>query len=281
MMKFVFILSFLLLMKINSESGEYYYCLNPYKNVSAPSDCLSIVIPDSDGYKCCSMKISYQNKTSYNCFPLESNYSENKEILEKYMTKRSLAPYFSILGGQMEIECGDDIKFIKEYEAFSDEFNICYNGHMIGANDEYSCIENNISIYERKCCFVESSKINNKTIIDDKRCYMIKEEYFNGQKNLNNYLMDELNVKNLKEIKDIKLKIKCKNYDTFYFISENLSKNEKETKTKGSKAWIVAIIVILAILIISVIGFLIYRWKKRKSISRKISLLQSMEKFFE
>jgi len=168
--------------EINSESGEYYDCLNPYKNVSSPSDCLSIVIPDSDGYKCCSMKISYQNKTSYNCFPLESNYSENKEILEKYMTKRSLSPYFSILGGQMEIECGGDIKFIKEYEAFSDEFNICYNGHIIGANDEYSCIENNISIYERKCCFVESSKINNNTTIDDKRCYMIKEEYFNGQK---------------------------------------------------------------------------------------------------
>lgn len=280
-MKLVFIFSFLLLMKIKGESGEYYDCLNPYKNVSSPSDCLSITIPDSDGYKCCSMKISYQNRTSYNCFPLESNYTKNKEILEKYMTKRSLSPYLSNLGGQMEIECGGDIQFIKEYEAVNDEFNKCYNGHIFGTNDEYACIENNISIYERKCCFVESSKINNETIIDDKRCYMIKEEYFNGQKNLDNYLIDELNVKSLKEIKDIKLKIKCKNYETFYFISENLSKKETETKEEESNAWIVAIIVILVILIILVTGFLIYRWKRRQSISMKNTSWISIKKIFE
>ena len=266
-MNFIFIFFFFLVKEMKGESSEYYDCLNPYKKVLSPSECLSIVIPDSDGYKCCSMKISYQNNTSYNCFPIEIYYTQDKEILEKYMTNKSLASLFSTFEGQMEIECGGDMKFTKEYEKFSDEFNTCYYGHINGANDEYACIANNISIYERKCCFIESSKIKNKTIIEDKRCYMIKEEYFNGQKNLNNYLLDELNVKSLEEIKGINLTIKCKNYDTFYFGSETLEKKETETKTEGEKTWIAPIIIILVILIILVIVFFIYRWKKRQAIS--------------
>ena len=221
------------------------------------------------------MKISFQNKSSYNCAPIDSNYTKTKEDLEKYMTKRSIAPFFANNGGKMEIECGDEMKFSKEYIQLSDEFSNCYYGHINGANNEYSCIENNISNYESRCCFIESSKQNNKTIIEDKRCYMIKEEYFNNGKNFNNYLLDELNVKSLEEIKNLNLTIKCKNYDTFYFISKNSKRKENETETKGLQNWIIATIIILIIIIILVAAFLIYRWKKRQSISMNKSPLIS------
>ena len=275
----IFIFCFLLVKEIKGESEEYYECLFPYESPISPSNCLSIDIPDSDKYKCCSLKISYQNKTSYNCFPLENNYTKNKEALEEYMNKKSISSYFSTLGGQIEIECGDEIKYIKEYEKFSDEFNACYSGHINGANDEYTCIENNISNYERKCCFIESSKKDNNTIIEDKRCYMIKEEYFKEEKNLNNYLLDELNINNLEEIKDRNYTIKCKNYETFYFISKNYEKKEKETKNEeegGLSGTFIAFIIILIILVLLVAVFYLYRWKRRQSISANINSLISI-----
>ena len=264
-MNFIFMFFLLTLKEIKGESEEYYECLNPHKTVFSPSNCTSIVIPDPEGYKCCSMNISYENKFAYNCFPIEIKYTQNEEFLEEYMSKRSLANFFTTKGGQIEIECGNEIKFTKVYEKFSDEFNACYIGHINGVADESYCIENNISKYERKCCFIESSEKYYGEMKDDKRCYLIKDEYFNGTKNLTDYLLDEFNKKSLDQIKDTKIKIKCKNYDTFYFQSEENKENKKETS--GIKAWLVVIIVIAAVFIILGIIFFIYRRKKKQSIS--------------
>ena len=279
-MNLIFVLCLFLFKEIKDESSEYYNCLDPYKIVNTPSDCLSIVIPDSDGYKCCSMEISFLNKTSYNCAPIESNFTKTKEDLEKYMTKRSLAPFFSNNGGMMKIDCGDEMNFTKEYMKLSDEFNNCYFGHINGAIDENDCIENNISTFERRCCFVESSKKNNGTINDDKRCHMIKDEYFSVEKSLNNYLLDEFNVKNLNEVRNINLTIKCKNY-SFHFISEDYSETETkiESEAKGLQGGIIAIIIISIIIFILIAAFLIYRWiRKKRSESNDITV---MEKFIK
>ena len=67
------------------------------------------------------------------------------------------------------------MKAAKNYEKFSDEYLSCYDSHKKGVNNENDCTKNEIPTKEgSKCCFLESSQINNNgTIIDDKRCYII------------------------------------------------------------------------------------------------------------
>lgn len=272
-MNLIFICIILLAKEIKGISKEYYECFTPNKTISSPSDCTSIIIPESDGYKCCSMKISYENNMGYNCFPLEERYSKNKEVLEEYMSKKSLSYLLSINGGQMEIDCGDEIKHIENYEKLSDEFYSCYNGHINGVKNESDCIEINISEYERKCCFIETSEKFFGELKADKRCYLINDEYFNGTKNFYNYLLDKLNVKSLDKITDINVTINCKNYDTFYFQGRN---SEEDKEKSGLKPWIIAMIVIIVILIVIGIIFYIYRWKKKKDL---ITVDNIFEKF--
>jgi len=215
--------------KIKGKSEEFYNCINPYKKVNSPSECTSIQIPDSEGYKCCSMKIVFKGNYSYNCFALESEFTKSKKILNEYIANISLAFFFGIKGGQIEIECGQDMISTKNYEKFSDEFLSCYKGHFGGVKNETECLNNNIPKKEvSKCSFVETSQIKNGTIINDKRCYIIQDEYFSKNKNLNDYLLDQSKVENLDQIRNINITISSKNYDTFYFIGKS---NDKETSS--------------------------------------------------
>ena len=261
-MNFILLFVFLILKKIKSRSDEYYSCMNPENEVDSPSFCSSIIIPDSEGYKCCSMKISYQNKESYNCFPLEKKYIKTKETLDEYISQRSLAPFFSTLGGKVEIDCGENIQIEQKYEKLSDESNSCYNGHLNGVNNENDCINIEIPSKEKnKCCYIETSKLsNNNKIINDKRCYFIKDEYFLEGKNLSNYLIDEMNVKSLDEIENFNITINCKNYEIFtfqgkiHFIDEKVTEEEENSDEKINqkssllKPWIFALLIIFLII---------------------------------
>ena len=231
----IFLFSFLILNfeRIKGKSYEYYNCINPNKQVNNPSECTSIQIPDSEGYKCCSMKIVFKGEHSYNCFALESEYTKSKKILDEYITNISLASYFGTKGGQIEIECGQDMISTENYEKYSDEFKNCYKGNLKGVENETECLNNNIPEREvSKCCFVETSQIINGTIINDKRCYIIKDEYFSKNKNLNDYILDQTKETNLDKLSNINITIRSKNNDTFYFIGKSY---DKETSSPSSE----------------------------------------------
>ena len=132
----------------------------PFRKVNSTSECTSIKIPESEGYKCCSMKIVYKGEYSYNCFSLESEYTKSN------IANISLASFFGINGGQLEIECNQDIKGTQIYEKFSDEFISCYKEHLKGVDNETECLNNNILKEKSKCAFAETSKNNNGTIIN-------------------------------------------------------------------------------------------------------------------
>ena len=271
------ILFFLLLLKeIKGKSEEYYDCMNPEKTVQSPSNCTSIIIPYSDGYKCCSMKITYEGNMTYNCLPLENKYTKNKEILEEYISKRSLNNFFSISGGQMEIDCGENKIITKNYEKLSNEYTICYNGHINGAENENDCIENDIPVEEKsKCCFIETSKIKNNQTISDKRCYIIKDEYFVGGQKLSNYLLDELKLKSLDQINNLNITINCKNYEVFNFpnkldtIDNNGTTPGTKNKPNGLNKWVIVAIIIIIILIIAVVIFFILCSKKKCNLLKR------------
>ena len=215
--------------KIKAKSDEYYNCIDPNKNINSPSECTSIKIPESEGYKCCSMKVVFKGNHSYNCFALEREYSENKKILDEYIANISLASFFGLDGGQIEIECGQDMISTQKYEKFSDEFINCYKGHLKGVENETECLNNNIPGDEvSKCCFIETSQINNGTKINDKRCYIIQDEYFSKNKTFNDYLLDQSQAEKLDQIKNINITISSKNYETFYFIGKS---NDEETSS--------------------------------------------------
>lgn len=283
-------------MKIfQGKSEEYYECLNTQKTIKSSSECTNIKIPDSDEYKCCSMKITFNNESSFNCFPLENKYTESQELLKEYISKRSLAGLFGTMGGQMEIECGNEIKMTENYEKLSDEFLNCYNNHMNGTQNENDCINNDIPNKEgSKCCYIETSTINNNgNIIDDKRCYIIQDEYFTKEKNLSNYLLDESNSKSLDQIINTNVTINCKNYGTYFFngqvkytgpisssnetietnsiinytdnIDSNFDKISRPEKEKSnSKTWIIIVVIIACIIFIGIIILIIAIYYKKK-----------------
>ena len=269
---FIFFLIVLLYEKeIQGFSDEYYECLNPDKTVYSHFGCTSIQIPYSEGYKCCSMKLSYEQKTSYNCFLLENKYSTSQELLNDYISKRSIAFLFRNTGGKIEVECPNEMKMTENYEKISDEYLTCYNNHMKGVNNENDCDKIDIPTKEgSKCCFLESSKkINDGKMIDDKRCYIIQDEYFKKDKNFNNYLIDESNIKSLDQIMDTNITIKCKNYDTFFFqggsTTENNDDEENKSKKSKLKAWVIVLIILGCLIIVAGIGIAIFIYiKKRK-----------------
>ena len=215
----IFSLILLLLKKLKGKSQEYYLCLALNKSVRSTSMCASLKIPESDGYKCCGMKITINNTSSYNCFAIEKKYTTSQEVLNEYISAGNLAILFSSIGGQMEIECENDMKITQNYEKISDEYLNCYNNHINATKNENDCTKNNIPDKEgSKCCYVETSEIeNNGNIIDDKRCYIIQDKYFTKDNDLNDYLLDQSGSGNLDEIINTNITIKCKNYDKYYF----------------------------------------------------------------
>ena len=262
----------------NNISDEFYECINPSNEIFSPSECTSIIIPDSDKFKCCSMKIVFNGNISYNCFALESEYTNNKSIFDEYIANKSIASLFLNTGGEIEIDCGDNMKSSQKVEKLSDEFLGCYKSHVSGVNNENDCHKYDIPNKEMgKCCFVEIQQINkegNKTT--DKRCYVIQDEYFSKEKNFNNYLLDKSNIESLDELKNISITINCKNYDVFHFKSKSFETftddqdpiiidGRKKDKDSGISAGaIVGIIIAVIVVLIGVTFIVIYCIKKRK-----------------
>ena len=179
MLNIISLLYFALLLSIKGiedYSSEFYDCINPDKVVNSASECSSIEIPDDDGYKCCSMKIIFNETNSFSCFALENEYTKNKKILDEYIANRSLASLFGEKGIDMEIQC-DNITSSQKYEKKSEEYLNCYNSDINEVNDENDCFKYNIPENERsKCCFLESQQRDNEgNIINDKRCYIIHD----------------------------------------------------------------------------------------------------------
>lgn len=255
--------------EIHTFSEEYYECLNPDKTVYSHYDCTLIKIPDSEGYKCCSTKLSYEQKTSYNCFPLENKYATNQELLNDYISKRSIAFLFGKTGGNIEVECPNEVKMTEKYEKISDEYLTCYNNHMKGVDNENDCQKIDIPTKEgRKCCFLESLKKNKEgKMIDDKRCYIIQDEYFTNDKNFSTYLIDESNIKSLDQIMDTNITIKCKNYDTFFFqgtITENDDNDKNNSGKSKLKAWAIVLIILGCLIVVGGIGIVLFIYIKKK-----------------
>ena len=266
---FIFFLLSFFIKEIHGKSEEYYKCLNPDKTVNSVNTCTNINIPYSDGYKCCSMKVKYESFTSYNCIVLDRKYTESQLTLNEYLSKGSLTSLLQETGGEIEIECENSLKMTKKYEKLSNEYLSCYNGHIKGVEKVDECNDYNIPGEEKgKCCFVETTKvINNKTKINDKRCYIIQDDYFTKKESLKNYLLDRSNVNNLDEIKNTDITINCKNYEPYVYKSlltyddSNEDPPEIEPKDKnksGFPVWAI-IIIVIGIIIIIVGGIFAYR----------------------
>ena len=290
MKKNISIVYFLFLLQIKNLRGrseEFEKCINLEKTVISSSNCTDIKIPDSEGYKCCSMKITYNTDSSYSCLALENKYTTSREVLNEYMSQRDISFFFITVGGKMEIECGGSLQISENYKKLSDEYLNCYTNHIKGIENENDCTKNDIPEGEgSKCCFVETSSIsNNGNIINDKRCYMIQDNYFTNDKNLSNYLLDESNINNLEEINNTNVTISCKNYDKFFFsgIKKNANKpypsdenNESDENSKfkpslpkkesSSKTWVIILIILGIIFLIGIIIILIvvFYCRKRK-----------------
>lgn len=226
---FFIIIILILLTNIQSKTEEYYECINPDKTINSQSKCTSIKIPVSDGYKCCALEIQYGSEISYNCFAIETEYTKDSQTLNEYMSKRNLDFLFTSTGGKMSIDCGDFLNIEKYYKKYSDSFLNCYNGHTRGVEKESDCYEIVIPEEENsKCCYLEKIQINeNGNTISDKRCYIIDNIYFSGNKKLSDFILDTSNLNSLDDIIDTNIIIKCKNIDTFYLkkIDDNLFLN--------------------------------------------------------
>ena len=298
-----YLLTLIRVIQLKERSEELDECINLERTVISPSDCLNINIPSSEGYKCCSMKITYNNESSYSCLALENKFTTNKEVLSEYLSQRDISFLFVSFGGQMEIECGSNIKTSENYKKLSDGYLSCYKNHIKGIENENDCIQNDIPVAEGStCCFVETvAEYNDGNFINDKRCYMVEDEYFTKNKNLNNYLLDKSNIKNLDEVINTNVTIRCKNMDPFFFssinnnikyslpsnlisdnniyfenndssiLSDYIENSEKikyeplpHKKKSGKKAWVIILIILVALIIIGVIITLIICLNCRK-----------------
>ena len=232
---FIFLLILLSTKEFEGKSVDYYKCIDPSNQPKSASDCTNLFLQDSDGYKCCSMKIEYDSQVSYNCFPIENQYLENKEVFNEYFSNRNLAFLFGDTGGQTEINCGYDMQLNSVYEKLSDEYLGCYNNHLKGVSNENDCINIEIPTREgNKCCFAQTSQLNSEgNIINNKRCYIIPEGYFTNGISLKKYLLDVSKIKNEDEIINTNITIKCKNYETFYFQGK-IEHTTKSTSTSLS-----------------------------------------------
>ena len=228
-MKYFFVLFFeLVLLHINlikSQSEEYYECISPKKMAYSSSDCISVKIPEKDGFTCCSMKITMGKKLSYQCFPLENRYIKNETLFNLYVSsKKNLKFFFLDSGGEIEIECSNNLIQSENFEKYSEEYLNCYNYNLKRAEDENNCLNNDIPIEDgTQCCYLESYQyIAEGNIKIDKRCYMIPNEYLTKEKTLKNYFMEATNTKNLDNIYNTNVTIKCKNYDTYKLKTKTL-----------------------------------------------------------
>ena len=211
-------LFFLNINKNKAQSEEYYECLSPEKDAISPYDCISVKIPEKDGFTCCSMKVTFGTKTSYKCFPLENEYINNKTLFELYVSsKKNLGYFFADSEGEIEIECRNDTIKAENFEKYSDEYLNCYNYSLIGVENENSCFQNDIPVKDgSKCCYLESYQINpDGNIKEDKRCYPIPNEYLTKNKTLKNYLMEATNLETLDYICNTNITIKCNNYEKY------------------------------------------------------------------
>ena len=298
----IFILNILLFFsqEIQQNSNEFYDCVNPDKNVKSSSECTSIKINESEGYECCSMKITFNNISSYNCFALETNYTQNKEIFEAFATNKNIYSLFGSTGGLIEIKCREDLISEQNYQKISDEFLNCYNSNIKQVNDENDCYIYDIPQKEEsKCCYIETlykDKSGNYT--KEKRCYIIQDIYFTKEKNLNNYLLDKSNLKSLEQINNTNITIKCKNYEPFYFTSKfddynintisnpkeddndnnnstiiEINPNKEKDKKISNTGIIVAIIIIVVVVLIGTGIFIFYFFKKKKENLKKSGIV--------
>ena len=83
--------------QIKTQSEEYLECLRPEKSAVSPFDCISVQIPEEDGFSCCSMKVTLGTQTSYKCFPLENEYINNKTLFELYVSSKKNLGYFLLI----------------------------------------------------------------------------------------------------------------------------------------------------------------------------------------
>ena len=107
---------------ILERTNDFYNWINSDIIINSSDYCTSIQIPESDWYKCCSMKIRFKDEDAYNCFALEIEYTKNKTIFDEYINIRSMASAFGMSGGQIEIDCGNNLTNEKNYKTFSNEF---------------------------------------------------------------------------------------------------------------------------------------------------------------
>lgn len=286
---FVFLLIFFL-EEIQEKSANYYDCINPNRKVFSSTECTSILIPESDGYKCCSMEIAFENKSYYNCFALEIKYIQNKEDLLKYTNKRALSYLFGIVGGYISINCGANFTVEKIYPKYSDSLLNCYNINIEGVINMNDCIENDIPEKEKsKCCYLETNKFYGEYFIKDKKCLVIDDKYFTKEKKFNDLLLDQLKEENLSRNNITNIFLNCKNYDKCYFqgnmIKNNISKNKNNIdydtifeissskKDFGIKPWKMVIVIISSFIFFSIIPTLIiFLRKKRKYNSVQINI---------
>ena len=287
------IIYFVLILQIKivvGRSEEFNECVDPDKTVYSISDCTNIKIPDSEGYNCCAMKITFNQDSSYSCLALEKKYTTNQEVLNEYMSKKNISFLFASVGGNIEIDCGNKLKISENYKKLSDEYLNCYNSNIKGIDNENNCTNNDIPTNEgSKCCFVETStQSDNGNIINDKRCYLIQDKYFTNNKNLNNYLIDESN-NNLADYKKTNITISCKNYDRFFYSgfenninpydnSDIIGENENydtiedsliyfspSSSKGGLKAWAIILIILGGIIFIGAIIVIVICCLKNKN----------------
>ena len=267
---FILCLFFFYVQSFQDFSDEYYNCINPNKMVNSSSQCTSIKIPESEGYKCCSVKIEFNGNISHSCFPFEISYIKDQGNFSD--ANKGLESLFFSTGGRMEIECSEDMISIQNYEKMSDEYLNCYKNNINEVDNENECYKYDME--NNKCCFIEKIKKDaNETIIKDKRCYIIQNDYFTEEKNMTHYLLDNSFYKNLNQITNTTIIIKCKNSEAFYFngLLENNpdiedGNNTNTNKKSGLNKGAIAAIIIVVVIILIGIGILIFYYiKKRKN----------------
>ena len=129
MSRIISIIYFLILLRlenIESRSEEFGSCLDIERAINSSLDCTNIKIPDSEGYKCCSMKITFNQESSYNCFALETKYAKNQETLNEYISSNNISFLFNSMGGKVDIDCGYNLTVSETYNKLSDDYLNCY-----------------------------------------------------------------------------------------------------------------------------------------------------------
>ena len=89
----IYLITFLQVINVEGRSEEFDACINPDKTVYSSSQCTNIKIPDSEGYQCCAMKITFNQDSTFSCLALENKYTTSQEVLNEYMSKKNISFY--------------------------------------------------------------------------------------------------------------------------------------------------------------------------------------------